>query len=75
MTGGKSLLNWESKCPREATNFYEKGGDDMAKSTGRGSGKGSGKSGSGGKAGWPAKTGNRSGKGRDNASPRSGKGK
>ena len=62
--------------PVRATHSNKKGGDNMTKSTcSKGGGKGGGKSGSGGKAGWPAKTGNLSGKGRDNAPARGGKGK
>lgn len=53
----------------------------MAKSgSNRGSGRGGNRGGGQGSnrgqgAGWPAKTGNRSGGGRDNAPPRGGKGK
>ena len=59
-------------CPPEAMDTIKKGGKKMAKpSGGRGSGKGSnrgaGKSGNRGAGGWPAKTGQRSGGGRNNA--------
>ena len=62
-------------CPPEAMDTIKKGGKKIAKSSGsrgssKGGSRGAGKSGSRGSAGLPSKTGNPSGKGRDNATPK-----